>query len=930
MSEATLSNLYGTVNQFFLDVNGTTTEIREPIGFADAEIVLRRNLKNDSGIWEHGVNWEFTSETVNLSYDNSKIDNSTSSARELIEAALLERGVNSEIYLVFGNNEGSFTEFFRAKLLLEETISNIDFISVPAKRVFFNDKLKSRLDIEVDITRNTDLEGNSITSLTPSKLSLHSQEILRVLQANSEIDENDNVFTFQDEIPTSGQGSENTYGDFSTGFISLGFENKINQTLQTDLEERTTLTTGLDSISTDAGNSRNIENQVPYFFEAQEAGNYTLVLDGDIDLNLTLVDANQSVESFYRYRAAIEILKASDNSEETIEIIKNTSNSNVQGRSGLNTAYINSVNQFVNNAVTVGTNCTFLNGSTTLNTTIALDTTKEITLEVGDKVRVWFYFEYTSPNNTEFQIEEVTGTITVKKELEITLTGITRTDGTIVDSFTAKECFEKLTEIYLGSNKFVSDYFDTGQGQLVRVLNGKMIRGFTASESPPKISFAKLLKSLSTERCLGISFEKNVSEEDVIRVEPIEYFYKEVEILDLGAVGSYQESYNQELIFNEIEIGYSKQAASEVEASQGLNDFHTLKKYTTPITSIKNKLELGSDYLWSGVAIEETRRIQKIQDATKDTKFDEDVFLIYESQNTTIDNVSFLAIKKTTDAVNGVLNGGGILLNESFFYDYQEATQVTISGTGNAELDKTHTIIDVALTSGLAGFTFSAFTSNITADTVEEGSFQFEFNSNTLAYSEKNEAFESVTGVVSPTTTYNLRTQPMRVLHNWHNLINASITDFYLNDKVRFVSGEGNREVSTKFKNSEQYKAGDIDNQTLTDNSDYEISQIAQGRSLFSALQCRCEVKISYNNLYYLRRAFENRSGDSNNNGYVTIRDFNGNFITVYITSINYVPKSDMIVTLEGLIKDRFSKETGVITGSFDNKDFNNDFDIQD
>src|SRR4028118_564156 len=99
---------------------------------------------------------------------------------------------------------------------------------------------------------------------------------------------------------------------------------------------------------------------------------------------------------------------------------------------------------------------------------------------------------------------------------------------------------------------------------------------------------------------------------------------------------------------------------------------------------------------------------------------------------------------------------------------------------------------------------------------------------------ERNENFSTVSGIQSPSTAYNLRFSPARMLMNWYPILAASMVK-KVNPIITFQSGKGNYALST-------------------DRSD--VCDQATGLVLESQNITRANVKQALRNPYYLNEIF--------------------------------------------------------------------------
>jgi hypothetical protein len=200
---------------------------------------------------------------------------------------------------------------------------------------------------------------------------------------------------------------------------------------------------------------------------------------------------------------------------------------------------------------------------------------------------------------------------------------------------------------------FRSDFFgrtDTrtpypvdGPGAAVLVTGGFQVRGFPLLTDPvPSAGLTDLRKTLATTwdelfnslaavYGLGWGVEWALSERgrltQVIRVEPLSYWYNKEVILDLTDVGAIADTLTIEESrhYQVIELGYDKWQAGQ---ANGLDEFNAKRQWTTPLTVTSNTYSQISTLSASGILLETTRRDRFDEKATTDTSNDATNFLV--------------------------------------------------------------------------------------------------------------------------------------------------------------------------------------------------------------------------------------------------------------------------------------------------------------
>lgn len=192
--------------------------------------------------------------------------------------------------------------------------------------------------------------------------------------------------------------------------------------------------------------------------------------------------------------------------------------------------------------------------------------------------------------------------------------------------------------------------------------------------------------------------------QEVIRIEEKAHFYDQsTTSVDLNFVRDIVRSYDKDVIFNKITVGYKKWQSDDIS---GIDDAQTKHEYAPRSKMVGRPIDLQSDFIAASLAIETTRRTTREKSA--DYKYDNDTFII--------------AIREPD--VSPDLNG---------------------------------------------------------------------------YVPELDENFASIGNLQNPETRYNHILTPLRNFFRWANLLTAWLQDQYLNDPIKFVSGEGNYDMTSDY-----------------------------------------------------------------------------------------------------------------------------------
>lgn len=138
---------------------------------------------------------------------------------------------------------------------------------------------------------------------------------------------------------------------------------------------------------------------------------------------------------------------------------------------------------------------------------------------------------------------------------------------------------------------------------------------------------------------------------DVIRVEEKEFFYDPIPSVYFDYVFEISREYDDDRIFNKIEIGYANWQSEDIS---GIDDPQTKHTYATRFKKIGKGIELHSDFIAASLAIEVTRR-QTIE-KSKDYKFDNNTFIISLNPDDVSPDAYIPELDENYDSITNLLN----------------------------------------------------------------------------------------------------------------------------------------------------------------------------------------------------------------------------------------------------------------------------------
>jgi hypothetical protein len=116
----------------------------------------------------------------------------------------------------------------------------------------------------------------------------------------------------------------------------------------------------------------------------------------------------------------------------------------------------------------------------------------------------------------------------------------------------------------------------------------------------------------------------------LLRIEDLDYFYRDQEILRCEAINEGSYTLDASRFYSIIKIGYQKW---ETQANFGLDEYNSNRQYRTSLESVSNTLDKISKLVAGEYAIEITREQQYVETNSADTTYDDEIFIICLKRN---------------------------------------------------------------------------------------------------------------------------------------------------------------------------------------------------------------------------------------------------------------------------------------------------------
>lgn len=149
---------------------------------------------------------------------------------------------------------------------------------------------------------------------------------------------------------------------------------------------------------------------------------------------------------------------------------------------------------------------------------------------------------------------------------------------------------------------------------------------------------------------MGIEDDPNLPGKQVVRLEAVEYFYKDTELMRILNIPRATFFSEPDKVYSKILIGYNKW---EVERVNGLDEPNSNKEFRTSLTMIENEINLQSNFVAGGYPIEVTRQQSYADTGAADTTYDNETFIICVSRTGNVYYDSFV-VEQGGTSVTGV------------------------------------------------------------------------------------------------------------------------------------------------------------------------------------------------------------------------------------------------------------------------------------
>ena len=564
------------------DINGTAVE--EPKGFSD--IILNMSRDNE---W-HGIFFEASTSTLSFYGVGAELLRAERNSNGLAAEAkfTLTASCGEDINVISGNFDfGTYRDKCGTTCFVEIAVEKSGCIMT----------MRNRYDQKVDLSKPTAFDNTTLLQdytglninleLTAQKLSIGNEaemteeSVVEVITGNPNWVDSNGFNTYIGWIsPSLPTITNSSLGDFNASPIVLL-----------------------------AGPLEGVPNRPPYPDFPTATGTATLI--GDITCDLTATVASFRLKGI----AAVTISGVVSGVNMQAKIFKLPAG--LDGTVAANWIELYSAALFG----TIVTATTAFDLSATISVTLAQGDFIYFGISTrGTRLDGINFFQLTFDKETFYKL-------TTSSTCESTSAGVSMVNETgarIVESIT-DGCLNMKSDYYGRIDSYPYQSNEDGCGSLRVLANGLSIRNATPDSH--FISLQEFFTGLRGIDNIGMGVEDNTVTPgiDWLRIEPIEYFYQNIQVLTLPFIPASDSSLDSRMGYSKILIGYNMW---EVQKVNGLGEFNSNKEFRTSLKTIDNTLDAKSNFVAGGIPIEITRQQSFATSGSADTKYDNETFII--------------------------------------------------------------------------------------------------------------------------------------------------------------------------------------------------------------------------------------------------------------------------------------------------------------
>lgn len=153
---------------------------------------------------------------------------------------------------------------------------------------------------------------------------------------------------------------------------------------------------------------------------------------------------------------------------------------------------------------------------------------------------------------------------------------------------------------------------------------------------------------------------------------------------------------------------------------------------------------------------------------------------------------------------------------------------------------------------------------------------------------ERDEAFDSVSNLISPETSYNLRVSPTRLLYNWFIWLKGIFAYKQSTDIITNTFFVQNGLLATQFSVDETCLVGDVDRNEIIEHANISLSRLTTTQDIYRPEWVNFKCRLTPDKVQLINMSLSGQYGFSKDYGYVMVKRPDGGWQAGWVYNLTY------------------------------------------
>lgn len=173
--------------------------------------------------------------------------------------------------------------------------------------------------------------------------------------------------------------------------------------------------------------------------------------------------------------------------------------------------------------------------------------------------------------------------------------------------------------------------------------------------------------------------------------------------------------------------------------------------------------------------------------------------------------------------------------------------------------------------------------------TNDDAAFMIAVKRNSLDWmTEKNESFATITDLISPATSYNIRLSPKRMLFNWFIWLKGVFAYKETTELIKNTSVVQNGSLTTQFDSTETDVIGDLDKSLMTEKGDLTLAALTSTADIYRPEWVNFTCRLSPDKVQIINAALSGTYGSTKDYGYLMVKKPDGVWQAGWVFNLTY------------------------------------------